>query len=66
MTLAETIAQAYAADDAFAAAVKAHGYKSRWDIRNIPQQSQALRDAYFAKLDADKAMHEAFEASRTS
>ncbi len=53
------------ADEAFEHAVKEAGYKSRWDMGIILQQSQALRDAYFAKVDADQAMHDAFEQSRT-
>ncbi len=60
------IQAANTADDNFSAVVKAHGYKSRWDVTMIPQQSQALRDAYFAKIDADAAVHAAFERSRQS
>jgi hypothetical protein len=62
MTLEQAIQAAYDADEAFELAVKAQGYKSRWDIE--PIHSQELRDAYFRKVDADKAMNVAFAESR--
>ena len=66
MTLAETIAAAQAADDAFQAAIEAAGYKSRWDwpMRGRDKAPGALLAAYEAKVAADQLMHEAFEASR--
>jgi hypothetical protein len=63
--LRDAIVKAAIADGAFDYAVKAAGYKSRWDMGTIPQQSQALRNAYFAKVDADKAMGEAFAEARS-
>lgn len=64
MTLAETITLANEADAAFSAACKAEGWKTRWDMAITPQHSQFLRDAYFAKVDADKMVHDAFEQAR--
>jgi hypothetical protein len=64
--LAETIRVAAAADDAFEAAVKAAGYKSRWDwpARRGQVGTSAVWVAYYAKVNADNAMHEAFVNSR--
>lgn len=61
MNLAESIATAHAADRAFADAVKAAGFKSRWDMHGKPA---ALRAAYETKVAADAAMARAFEESR--
>ena len=67
MTLAETIAQAYAADKAFSEAVTAAGFKSRWDVSSAQRLARpALQAAYVAKVDADEALHAAFVASRTA
>jgi Xaa-Pro aminopeptidase len=62
-TLAETVKMAQAVCDAYSAAVKAAGYKSRWvkiDYAKHPEIA-AARDAHYA---AGVALHEAFEASR--
>jgi hypothetical protein len=54
---------AQAADDAYEAAVQAAGYKSRWDVpRNA--KPDAVRQAFIAKIEADEAMHLAWESMR--
>lgn len=58
------VATAYAADDAYDAVVKAHGYKSRWDVPNLLSQPRAMVDAYFAKQFADKALRDARNLSQ--
>lgn len=60
--LGDIIKASYAADDAFEAAIKSAGYKSRWDW-NQAQDSRPFA-AYTAKVLADEAMHAAFELSR--
>lgn len=60
-TLAEAIAASNAADEAFEAAIKAAGYKSRWDWSKNDNRPRA---AYEAKVAADAEMHFAFERSR--
>ena len=62
MTLAEAIQAAYAADDAFQAAIETAGYKSRWDWHK--RFDGRPLQAYEAKVNADAAMHAAFEADR--
>lgn len=62
--LSDAITAASIADVAFAEAARAAGYKTRWDFSVIPVSCQALRDAYFAKVDADKRMHDAFVQAR--
>jgi hypothetical protein len=61
--LKEAIEAAQIADDAFEAAIKAAGFKSRWDwfLRGAPA---SLVAAYNAKVAADKIMHEKFAANR--
>lgn len=63
MTLAETIKHAQAVCDAYSAAVKAAGYKSRWDRIDYVKHPAvaAARDAHHA---AGRELHEAFEQSR--
>lgn len=61
-TLSTAIAAAHAADDAFALAITAAGYKSRWDLPAV--KPPAVLAAYQAKVAADAAMHAAFETSR--
>ena len=58
--LAKAIRKADLADDAFGAALKAHGVE-RYSKINHP----AVKTAYDAKVAADAAMHEAFKKSRT-
>jgi hypothetical protein len=66
-TLAEIIATAHKADDAYQAAVRAAGYKSRWDVNLALLSAKApreLQSAYVAKIEADAAMHLAFVEAR--
>lgn len=64
-TFPETIKEAWAADHAFEAAIKAEGYKSRWAWNHhLTPGSENLRAAYAAKITADNAMHAAFVRSR--
>lgn len=60
--LAAAIQAAQCADDAFGAAIKAAGYKSRWDWRK--ENDSRPMDAYNAKVAADAAMGRAFEDER--
>jgi hypothetical protein len=60
--LSAAIAKANAADDAFEAAIKAFGYKSRWDWSQLVDERPYA--VYAAKVQADEAMHEAFEKMR--
>lgn len=54
------------ADEAFEAAVRAAGFKSRWHWnQHITPGPDALRAAYRAKVTADNAMHLAFESVRS-
>lgn len=63
--LAAAIRAAELADEAYSAAVKAAGFKSRWDYdHKVIRAPSPLRDAYDAKVAADEAMHKAFKASR--
>lgn len=64
MTLADAIKAADAADKAFEAAIKAAGYNSRWEWS--PTEDRRPVDAYTAKVEADGAVHKAFEASRNA
>ncbi len=65
MTLSDAIRAAYVADKAFSDACIAAGYESRWDWnQHIDPGPEELRAAYRAKVDADNAMHAAFEKSR--
>lgn len=53
------------ADKAFELAVKAAGFKSRWDWnQHTTPGPEALRAAYRLKVAADNALHAAFVASR--
>lgn len=55
------------ADRAFEAAVKAAGYKSRWDVPALVKRNDtALAEAYNRKVLADSAMSVAFQQSRQS
>jgi hypothetical protein len=46
------------ADDDYSAAVRAAGYKSRWEYdHKVLRAPSPLRDAYDAKVAADLAMH---------
>lgn len=63
MNLADTISAAYTADRAFETAVKAAGFKSRWDVP-MHGKSPALQSAYKTKVAADATMARAFEESR--
>jgi hypothetical protein len=56
--LSDYIMEAVAADDAFEAAIKAAGFKSRWD-RSFTEMPE-----YQAKIAADRAASEAWERSR--
>jgi hypothetical protein len=60
--LSDYIMEALAADDAFARAIVAAGYSSRWDW-NKSKDDRPMA-AYLAKVAADKAAHEAWELSR--
>ncbi len=60
--LAGAIQDAQLADDAFAAAVHAAGFKSRWD--QGATSHPAVVKAYREKLIRDEALHYAFEQSR--
>ena len=60
--LANAIAKANAADDYFESAIRAAGYKSRWDWKVMVDERPLA--AYLAKVKADKDMHEAFEKTR--
>ncbi len=60
--LADVIQAAFDADKAFAAAVVAAGFKSRWD-RGV-NAHPAVAPARDAKHAADRALHLAFVASR--
>ena len=53
---------AYAADAVFGPAVIAAGFNSRWD-RGVSDHP-AVRDAFAAKVAADRAVSAAFEADR--
>jgi len=67
---------AYAADDAYEKALKAAGYKSRWDwsapfaVRDLALSDNdatgltPLQAAYVAKVRADRASHRAWERLR--
>ena len=61
--ISEAMRDAGIADEAFTAAIKKAGFKSRWDwfLKDAPD---SLREAYNAKVAADKRMHEAFTESR--
>jgi hypothetical protein len=60
--LADMCAAAQAADDAFSAAVKAAGFKSRWDCG--VHACAAITPSRLAKYAADNMMQKAFAASR--
>ncbi len=62
--LQHAIATAYAADRAYDAALKAAGFKSRWDWHERATGHDAVRAAFAAKVEADNAMHRAFEVAR--
>jgi hypothetical protein len=65
MTLIETIAEAERADDLYSAAVRAAGFKSRWEMPgDIMRVNDRIREAYCRKVLADVAVHKAFELSR--
>lgn len=65
MQLDTAIKIAHQADEVFEAAIKAAGYKSRWDWnQHLVPGTDALRAAYRAKVTADNAMHLAFVKSR--
>lgn len=61
--ISQAIRDSGIADEAFTAAIKKAGFKSRWDwfLKDAPD---SLRQAYNAKVAADKRMHEAFTESR--
>lgn len=66
-TLQTAIQTANTADENFELAIRAAGFKSRWDWDyRQPGSFVALRHAYRNKVEADSAMHAAFEASRVS
>jgi hypothetical protein len=65
MTLIETIAEAERADDLYSAAVRAAGFKSRWEMPgDIMRVNDRIREAYNAKVAADAMVRVAFELSR--
>jgi hypothetical protein len=65
-TLWRAIQVANEADDAFAAAVESHGLKSRWDVTRADRaRMPKLALAYDAKVAADRAVSEAYAATRT-
>lgn len=54
-------------DEQFEKAVRKAGFKSRWDWDStLPSQDPTgeIKAAYAAKVKADEAVHEAWEASR--
>jgi hypothetical protein len=57
-SMGDAVKAAYEADAAFALAIKAAGYKSRWDW-NQAQDSRPMA-AYVTKVLADEAMYESF------
>jgi hypothetical protein len=63
--LIEAIKAGQVACDAFSDAVKAAGYKSRWDRLDY-EKHPALKAARDAHHEAGRVLHEAFEASRKS
>ena len=62
MTIAQATAAAYAADEAFSAAVKAAGFRDRWQW-HMAKGPESVTAAYRAKIAADEAMHAAFRES---
>ena len=64
MKLNEAITAAQTADEAFEAAVKAAGYKSRWDWHKCSTDTPELLATYDAKVIADRAMGAAFQEAR--
>jgi hypothetical protein len=58
LPMGDAVKAAYEADDAFGLAIKAAGYKSRWDW-NQAQDSRPMA-AYVTKVLADEAMYKAF------
>jgi hypothetical protein len=54
---------AHDADVAYETAVRAAGFKSRWDVPR-DAKPDAVRRAYQAKVDADVLMHLAWEEMR--
>lgn len=62
--LMQAIAAAAAADEAFELAVKAAGFKSRWDHGVTAHES--VHKAYMAKLAADDLMHHEFNLTRAA
>lgn len=60
--LKQAIAAAQAADDAFEAAVKAAGFRSRWDHGATDHES--VHKVYMAKCMADHEMHHEFNTAR--
>ena len=59
MTIEQIIRDANQADAAFEAAIKAAGFKSRWNW-DVCGTDRTILAAYRAKVDADQAMHAAF------
>jgi hypothetical protein len=61
--ISEAMRDAGIADDAFMAAIKNAGFKSRWDwfLKDAPD---SLREAYNAKVATDKRVNEAFTESK--
>lgn len=66
LNISACIAAAYAADEAYEFEVQTAGYASRWDVPSILKQESPLREAYLAKVKADKELHAAFVAARNS
>lgn len=64
LNISACIAAAYAADEAYEFEVQTAGYASRWDVPS--KQESPLREAYLAKVKADKELHAAFIAARKS
>lgn len=59
-----TVIAAQRADDAFDAAIRDAGYKSRWDWSKLTDDRPLA--AYRLKIAADAAMHDAFAEARSA
>lgn len=62
--ISDTYRVALAADNAYDVALKAAGYKSRWDWSRLADPRPDLLAAYNAKVAADEAHHVAWEKHR--
>ena len=63
--LKSAIQAAWLADEMYSDAVKAAGFKSRWDVPGLVMKiNPQLQSAYDDKVEADRRMHEAYKAER--